>query len=162
MEAWTLFCALRTRANGFHSCSRRVRGSPYLRVAIIRALRVALAQPLRIVSGEPLPKQVPCSFQFVFVETESAQRQRARSWRSGINLFFVRTIVKSSLEWRAGRFAGILGVPAVAVNPLWFVEKAKADSQSGQRSIRLKNTARIPTGKVYAARASPGPSPSSR
>lgn len=110
----------------------RVRAdSPYLRVYVHRLLE-------RVFSAEPVPAnlrrwpgelRVQCLLTFELRESGATVTVNLPSTVVGNRLFFTRSQVKSRLEeklkWELGPLHGMLPVPAVGLDVLWFARQAK-------------------------------------
>ncbi|HEY8279331.1 MAG TPA: hypothetical protein VIH99_06900 [Bdellovibrionota bacterium] len=124
--------------------------SPYLRVYVYRVLE-------RTFGSEPVPTslvrwkkelEVLCFVTFTFRESEATVAVLPTPKIVGNKLFFARDTVRSKafekLKWKVGPLHGVLPVPAVGVDMLWFAEKAK-----------LKRPEKTPEDELAPYRADP-------
>jgi hypothetical protein len=81
------------------------------------------------VEGAPVGPQFAPSVdptKFSTADTDGGQsviQQRQRQGQFGRDFLFYRMHLASALEWKLGPFAGYGIVPAVGINPGWFVDK---------------------------------------
>ncbi len=100
--------------------------SPFLRVYVYRLLERSLQSPIpRELLKSQTELDLICYFNFQRVESEVAIGMKRVSPILGNKLFFEESHLKSKLAWSAGPISGFFLVPAVALDPLWLLHKAK-------------------------------------
>ncbi len=92
----------------------------YLKVHVARVLRRAFRD-----AGPVAGRKFALRFRFYFSENGNPEfHERMRVAARG-SIHFARWVHRSSLQWSVGPVSGLGPLPAIGINPMWFVEKAK-------------------------------------
>ena len=98
----------------------------YLRIHVLRAVQRAFREAIpRTFWTIDHALEIRCRFRFAITENNDEREAAAPKFFAGRMMTFYRHYFHSKLQYDVGPIHGMYGIPAVGIDPTWFVKKSK-------------------------------------